>query len=87
MESYQSALSILHKVCGEENGFVASENSSRGSNGKIRGTVVLRVAPENFDRLILKIRGIGDLKKQSISTQDVTEKANLSKGSDAKPPV
>lgn len=71
--AYQSALDTIYKICNEQGGFVSSENSSRGANGKIRGQVILRVPPENFDRTITSLRGLGDLKNQSVSTRDVTE--------------
>ncbi|HZN62879.1 MAG TPA: DUF4349 domain-containing protein, partial [Planctomycetota bacterium] len=43
-------------------------------NGKVKGTIVLRVPPESLDRLVLKLRALGDLKSQRITSEDVTKK-------------
>jgi len=73
VENYNSTLDRIRTIVQEENGFISSESSSRGANGKVQGVIVLRVVPENFDRLIMKLRGIGELKSRSINTQDVTK--------------
>ena len=56
-------------------GFVATVNSDKLANGKVRGSVVVRVPPENLDELILELRTnlgkSGELKNQRISSLDI----------------
>lgn len=73
IDSFDSTLTTIRKIAGEEKGFVGTVNSEKLPNGKVRGTVVLRVPPENLDNLILKLRALGDLKSQRIASQDVTK--------------
>jgi hypothetical protein len=73
VRSFDDAYNVIASVTHEEGGFVSSTSSDRLTNGKIRGSVVVRVPPEHLDRLLLKLRGIGDLKNQQISASDVTK--------------
>ena len=52
---------------------LATTDSDKLANGKVKGTIVLRVPPEHLDTLVLKLRGIGDLKSQKINAQDITK--------------
>ena len=45
----------------------------RLANGKMRGSVVVRVPPEFFDKFVLDLQKIGDLKSQRISSAEVTK--------------
>src|SRR5205814_6810268 len=58
---------------GEEGGFVATTNSEKLPNGKVKGTVVVRVAPDHLDVLVLKLRALGDLKRQNLTANDITK--------------
>lgn len=73
VRSFDDASNTITSVVKEEGGFVSSTSSDRLANGKIRGSVVVRVPPEHLDRMLLKIRGIGELKNQQISASDVTK--------------
>ena len=44
-----------------------------GGNGKLQGTLVVKVLPENLDAFLLKLRELGEIKNQSVSTEDVTK--------------
>src|SRR5207247_129259 len=57
----------------EEHGYVATTSSEKQANGKRKGQVVVKVLPENLDRLLQKIRGLGELKNQTLGTKDVTK--------------
>src|SRR5207302_8522626 len=57
----------------EERGYVATTSSQKQANGKLRGEVVVKVLPENLDRFLQKIRGLGELKNQTLGTEDVTK--------------
>jgi len=71
VESFDSALMTLTKIVIEDGGFVASTDSAKLPNGKARGVVTVRVPPGQLDAFVLKLRGLGDLKSQQISAQDV----------------
>jgi hypothetical protein len=57
----------------EERGYVATTDSQKQANGKLRGQVVVKVLPENLDRFLQKIRGLGELKNQTLGTEDITK--------------
>jgi hypothetical protein len=73
IESFDSSVATISRIAEEEQGFVATVNSEKLPNGKVRGTVVVRVAPERLDTLLLKLRALGELKSQRIGSQDVTK--------------
>src|SRR5207302_9155068 len=57
----------------EERGYVATTDSQKQANGKLRGQVEVKVLPENLDRFLQRIRGLGELKNQTLGTEDVTK--------------
>lgn len=73
VESFDTALLTISKLVIENGGFVASTDSAKLPNGKTRGAVTLRLPPERLDTLVLMLRGVGDLKSQKISAQDVSK--------------
>jgi len=73
IDSFDSAVSTLTKIAVEEQGYIATVNSEKLQNGKVRGTVVVRVPPEHLDTLLLKLRALGELKSQRIGSEDVTK--------------
>src|SRR5471030_1641132 len=54
-------------------GYVDTSNSQKGGNGKLQGTVVVKVLPQNLDAFLLKLRDLGEVQNQSVSTDDVTK--------------
>jgi hypothetical protein len=71
--NYEVALQRLTTFASEEKGFVATQSSSKLPNGKLHGTVVVKIVPENLDRFLQKARGLGELKNQTLGTEDVTK--------------
>jgi Domain of unknown function (DUF4349) len=71
--NYDAAVQRLTTFAAEEHGFVAIQNSAKLPNGKLQGTVVVKVAPDNLDRFLQKARGLGELKNQTLGTDDVTK--------------
>ncbi|HWM24047.1 MAG TPA: DUF4349 domain-containing protein [Chthoniobacterales bacterium] len=66
----------VHKITGfaaEDKGYVATSSSEKQANGKLSGEVVVKVLPDNLDRFLQKLRGIGELKNQALTTEDVTK--------------
>ncbi len=73
VENFDTAITTITKIVMEENGYIATTNSDKLANGKMRGLVVLRCPPDRLDTLVLKLRGMGDLKSQKITSEDVTK--------------
>jgi uncharacterized protein DUF4349/putative zinc finger protein len=71
--SFEDAVQKIKAFANEERGYVATTNSQKQANGKLRGQVVVKVLPENLDRLLQKLRGLGELKNQTLGTEDVTK--------------
>jgi Domain of unknown function (DUF4349)/Putative zinc-finger len=71
--SFDDAVQKITAFANEERGYVATTNSQKQANGKLRGQVIAKVLPENLDRFLQKIRGIGELKNQTLGTEDVTK--------------
>jgi hypothetical protein len=72
VDSFDSAVTRISKIVGEEGGFVSTTESDKLPNGKVKGRVVLRCPPQRLDTLVLKLRGIGDLRTQKIGARDIT---------------
>src|SRR4029079_18720605 len=73
VDGFDSAAIQVSKIATEEGGYVSSTDSEKLANGKVKGTITLRVPPERLDTLVLKLRGLGYLKTQKIAAQDVTK--------------
>ncbi len=71
--SFDAAVQKITAFANEERGYVATTNSEKQANGKLRGTVVVKVVPENLDRFVQKIRDLGELKNQTLGTEDITK--------------
>ena len=72
VERFDDALLRMTKLVTEQGGFVAGTDSDKLPNGKMRGTIILRVPPEHLEALALELRGIGELKSQKIGAEDIT---------------
>lgn len=78
VESFDSSVAtvtlLVTKIKG---GYVGTVNSEKLANGKVKGSVVVRVPPEALDGLVLELRKelgkTGELKGQRIGSQDVTK--------------
>lgn len=73
VDGFDSAYVQITKIAAEEGGFVATTDSEKLANGKVRGTVTVRVPPERLDTLVLKLRGLGELKSSKLAAQDITK--------------
>jgi hypothetical protein len=71
--SFDDAVQKITAFANEERGYVATTNSQKQANGKLRGQVIVKVLPANLDRFLQKIRGLGELKNQTLGTEDVTK--------------
>ncbi len=71
--SFDNAVQKITAFANEEHGYVATTDSEKQANGKLKGQVVVKVLPENLDRFLQKIRSLGELKNQTLGTEDVTK--------------
>ena len=71
--SFDDAVQKITALANEERGYVATTNSQKQANGKLRGQVIVKVLPENLDRFLQKVRALGELKNQTLGTEDVTK--------------
>jgi glycine cleavage system regulatory protein len=73
VESFDSSVVKIDTIAGEEQGVIATVNSEKLPNGKVRGTIVVRVPPDHLATLVIKLRALGDLKSQKLGSEDVTK--------------
>ncbi len=71
--NYEAAIQRLTTLATEAGGFVATQSSAKLPNGKLQGTVVVKVVPESLESFLQKARTLGELKNQTLGTQDVTK--------------
>ena len=71
--SFDAAVQKITAFANEERGYVATTTSEKQSNGKLKGQVVVKIVPENLDRFLQNVRGLGELKNQTLGTEDVTK--------------
>jgi len=71
--TFDDAVQKITALANEERGYVATTSSEKQANGKLRGQVVVKILPENLDHFLQKLRGIGELKNQTLGTEDVTK--------------
>jgi hypothetical protein len=71
--SFDNVVQKITAFANEDHGYVATTDSQKQANGKLRGQVVVKVLPENLDRFLQKIRNLGELKNQTLGTEDVTK--------------
>jgi hypothetical protein len=71
--SFDESVQKITAFAAEEKGYVSTTNSEKQANGKLRGEIVVKVLPDGLDRFLGKLRGIGELKNQALTTEDVTK--------------
>lgn len=78
IESFDKSVDTINGLINNIKGaFIATVNSDKLPNGKMRGSVVVRMPPQNLDKFIFDLRRdlgkSGELKNQRIGSQDVTK--------------
>jgi hypothetical protein len=71
--SFEEAVQKITGFAAEDKGYVSTSTSEKQANGKLSGEVVVKVLPDNLDRFLQKLRGIGELKNQALTTEDATK--------------
>ncbi|MCS7045546.1 MAG: DUF4349 domain-containing protein, partial [Gemmataceae bacterium] len=78
VDVFDSAVATVTRLVSAVPGaFVATVNSDKLPNGKVRGSMVVRMPPEHLDKFLLDLRKelskVGELKGQKIGSVDVTK--------------
>jgi hypothetical protein len=78
VDSFDAATATITKLLlGIKGAFVATVNSDKLPNGKVKGSITVRVPPEHLDGLVLDLRRElakgGELKGVKLTSQDVTK--------------
>ena len=73
VRSFDEAVQSITALGTEGRGYVATTSSEKQENGKLRGEIIVKVLPENLDDFLAKLRKLGDLKNQTLATDDVTK--------------
>ncbi len=78
VDSFDSAVATVTLLVTKiPNAYVGTVNSEKLANGKVKGSVVVRVPPDNLDGFVLELRKelgkTGELKGQRIGSQDITK--------------
>jgi len=78
VESFDSALATVTKlVTGIKGAFIGTVNSEKLPNGKVKGSITVRIPPESLDGLVLDLRRElgkgGELKGVKLASQDITK--------------
>ena len=71
--SFDDAVQKITAFANEDRGYVATTSSEKQANGKLKGEIVVKVLPENLDRFLQKLRVLGELKNQTLGTEDITK--------------
>lgn len=70
---FDEAVQKITVFAAEDRGYIATSSSQKQANGKLHGDVVVKVLPEKLDGFLLKLRGLGELKNQTLGSEDVTK--------------
>lgn len=73
VESYEATYTKLTELVNAEKGQISNANTQKMANGKIQATVTLRIPPERFDAVLLKLKDFGTVRHQDIGSKDVTK--------------
>lgn len=78
VESFDAATATISKlVLGIKGAFIVTVNSDKLANGKVKGSITVRVPPEQLDGLVLDLRRElskgGELKGVKLTSQDITK--------------
>jgi len=71
--TFDDAVQKITAFANEDRGYIATTSSEKQANGKLKGQIVVKVLPENLDRFLQKLRGLGELKNQTLGTEDITK--------------
>jgi len=72
-EAFAAAHERIAAIVGEARGFVHAADVQKLPNGKTLGTLTVRVPPQAFEAVLDRIRALGAVRHESVTTRDVTK--------------
>jgi hypothetical protein len=78
IDSFDKAAATVKRLIGAvKGGFISTRNSDQLPNGKMKGSIIVRMPPEHLDDFILGLRAeltkVGTLRSERVGSQDVTK--------------
>lgn len=73
VKAFDDAAQKVTDLANAAGGYVATRNSSRLPNGKMTGTLVVKVPPTALDGFLTQLRGLGEIRNQTLGSEDVTK--------------
>jgi hypothetical protein len=73
VDSFDATQKQVEQAAQELGGYVGDVNREKLANGKIHGTITVRVPADKFDAAVERLRALGDLKNQNVTASDVTK--------------
>jgi anti-sigma factor RsiW len=73
VKAFDDAAQKVTDLANTAGGYVATRNSSRLSNGKMTGTLIVKVPPAALDGFLTQLRGLGEIRNQTLGSEDVTK--------------
>lgn len=71
--NFDTATQAITQAANTTGGYVATQSSARLPNGKMSGTIVLKVPPAALDGFLAQLRSFGEVRNQTVGSQDVTK--------------
>ncbi len=73
VKDFQKAENEIKTICEQNSGYIQDTKTYRKNDGKMHGTVKIRVPFEKFKQVIRSLSGLGEVRSQREWTEDVTE--------------
>lgn len=73
VDNFEEASQKITAFAQADGGYVSTTSSQKQENGKLKGQIIVKVLPQNLDVFLQKLRGLGDLKNQTLGTEDLTK--------------
>lgn len=70
---FDAAAQSVADLARAASGYVATQNSARRPNGKMSGALAVKVPPPALDGFLKQLRALGEVRSQTLGTQDVTK--------------
>jgi hypothetical protein len=70
---YQRAAEEVARLAESFGGYLAESQATRGPHDRQSGTVTIRVPAERFGAVLASLKGLGTVRSENVSTQDVSK--------------
>ncbi|SDT91650.1 protein of unknown function [Verrucomicrobium sp. GAS474] len=71
--AFAPALAGIDAAAKAAGGLIDTQSQARGANGKISGTLVVKVLPENLDAFLDRIAALGEVKSRTTDADDISK--------------